>query len=162
MQTLTLKLFFLAAMSFFCTTTALAQDSNLDSDIQVLRSNIRAEKTTLVSENMKLTEAEAKGFWPVYQDYETDLSKLNDKKVALIKEYVNTYDHVTDAEAKSLTERNLALEKQKLDLKGLYFNRLSKVVSPKTAARFLQVDNRIDLLLNVQLASEIPMVEKTD
>jgi hypothetical protein len=67
---------------------------------------------------------------------------------------------MTDAQAKSLTERNLALEKQRTELKENYFNRLSKVVSARTAAQFLQVDNRIDLLLNVQLASAIPIVQK--
>ena len=162
MKNLNPKLFLLASALFLFSTATLTQDSSLDSDIQVLRSNIRADKTKLVSVNMKLTDAEAKVFWPVYQDYETDLAKLNDKKVELIKEYADTYDQMTDAEAKSLTERNLALEKQKLGLKELYFSRLTKVVSPKTAARFLQVDNRIDLLLNVQLASAIPMVEKTN
>ena len=155
------KLLLFAAASFL-TIAAPAQESNIDSDIQVLRSNIRAQKTKLVSDNMNLTDAEAKAFWPVYRDYETELGKLNDKKVSLINEYAHTYDHMTDAEAKSLTERNLTLEKQKLDLKEVYFNRLAKAVSPKTAARFLQVDNRIDLLLTVQLASAIPMVEKTN
>jgi hypothetical protein len=115
-----------------------------------------------MADNMKLTDAEAKTFWPVYQDYDANLAKLNDKKLALIREYANTYDRMTNVEAQSLTQRNLALEKQKLDLRELYFNKLSKVVSPKTAARFLQVDNRIDLLLNVQLASAIPLVEKAN
>jgi hypothetical protein len=159
MKSLNAKLVLLAA-TFLPANAAMPQGHNVDSDIQVLRSNIRAQKIKLVSDNMKLTDVEAKAFWPVYQDYETDLSKLNDKKATLIKEYADRYDHMTDAEAKSLTERNLAIEKQKLDLREAYFSRLSKVVSPKTAARFLQVDNRIDLLLNIQLASAIPMVEK--
>lgn len=160
MKASNLKLFLLICSLF--TTTVWAQDSNLDSDIQVLRSNIRADKTKIMADNMKLTDAEAKTFWPVYQDYDANLAKLNDKKLALIREYANTYDRMTNVEAQSLTQRNLALEKQKLDLRELYFNKLSKVVSPKTAARFLQVDNRIDLLLNVQLASAIPLVEKAN
>jgi hypothetical protein len=139
---------------------ALAQDTHLDSDIQILRSNIRADKTKLVSENMNLSDSEAKVFWPVYQNYETDLTKLNDKKLELIKEYADSYDHMTDEQAKSLTDRNLALEKQRIDLRADYFKKFSKVVPAKTAARFMQVDNRIDLLLNVQLASGIPMMEK--
>jgi uncharacterized membrane protein len=157
---LNLKLLLFVMTPFTFGTAAVGQNSNVDSDIQILRSNIRADKTKLVSENMKLSDAEAKAFWPVYQDYETELTRLNDKKVALIKEYANSYDQMTDAQAKSLTERNLALEKQRTELKENYFNRLSKVVSARTAARFLQVDNRIDLLLNVQLASAIPIVQK--
>ena len=139
---------------------ALAQDTALDSDIQILRSDIRADKTKLVSENMEFSDSEAKAFWPVYQSYETDLTNLNNEKVLLIKEYANSYDHMTDEEATSLTARNLALEKKRIDLKEHYFKRFSKVVPAKTAARFMQVDNRIDLLLNVQLASAIPLVAK--
>ena len=139
---------------------ALAQDSGIDSDIQILRSDIQAAKTRLVSENMNLSDSEAKGFWPVYRDYENDLSKLNDQKIALLKEYADSYDNLSDEQAKSLTDRNLELEKKRVSLREEYFPKFSKVVPPKTAARFMQVDSRIDLLLNVQLASAIPMVEK--
>lgn len=154
------KLLLLMTISVMFGTVAFAQDANLDSDIQILRSNIRAQRTKLVSDNLQLSDAEAKAFWPVYRDYETDLAKLNDKKVELIKEYANNYDQLSEEQAKSLTDRNLAIEKQRIDLKENYFRRFSNVVPAKTAARFMQVDNRIDLLLNVQLASQIPMVKK--
>lgn len=155
------NLLLLVLMGSVFATPAAAQDSNLDSDIQVLRSNIRADRAKLISDNMKLSDAEAKAFWPVYQNYETDLAKLNDKKVELIKEYDDSYDQMTDEQAKSLTDRNLAIEKQRIALKEDYFRRFSKAVPAKTAARFMQIDNRIDLLLNVQLASAIPIVENT-
>ena len=67
---------------------AFAQDnSTLDSDIQVLRSDLRAQKTQIISDNLKLSDPESKAFWPVYRDYETELSKLNDEKVSIIKDY---------------------------------------------------------------------------
>ena len=139
---------------------ALAQDSGIDSDIQILRSDIRADKTRLVSENMNLSDSEAKAFWPVYRDYENDLGKLNDQKIALLKEYAESYNNLSDEQAKSLTDRSLELEKKRVSLREEYFSKFSKVVAPKTAARFMQVDSRIDLLLNVKLASAVPMVEK--
>lgn len=140
---------------------AFAQDnSTLDSDIQVLRSDLRAQKTQIISDNLKLSDPESKAFWPVYRDYETELSKLNDEKVSIIKDYAASYDNMTDAQVQSLADRSFKLENKRNDLKQKYFKKISKAVSPKTAARFIQLENRLDLLLNLQLADSIPMIQK--
>lgn len=138
---------------------AFAQDnSTLESDIQVLRSDLRAQKTQIVSDQLKLSDSEAKAFWPIYREYDVELSKLGDEKVAIIKEYAKDYDTITDAQIQDLAQRSFKLESKRIDLREKYFKKISKAVSPKTAARFMQVDSRLDLLMNLQLADSIPMV----
>ena len=151
----------LAATLALPALAAFAQDnSTLDSDIQVLRSDLRVQKTQIISDQLKLSDAESKSFWPVYRDYETELSKLNDEKVAIIKDYANSYDTMTDTQIQSLADRTFKLESRRTDLKQKYFKKISKAVSPKTAARFIQLENRLDLLLNLQIADSIPMIAK--
>ena len=140
---------------------AFGQDnSTLESDIQVLRSDLRAQKTQIISDQLKLSDAEGKSFWPIYREYETELSKLNDEKVAIIKDYATSYDTITDAQIQSLAERTFKLDNKRTDLRQKYFKKISKAVSPKTAARFIQLESRLDLLLNLQLADSIPMIAK--
>ena len=138
-----------------------AQDNaSIDSDIQMLRANLRADKTKVMADQIQLSDSEGKAFWPIYNDYDHELSKLNDERVALLKEYVNSYDTLTDQQTQSLADRSFGLQKRRIDLRQKYFKKLSKTVSPKTAARFVQVEDRMDMLLNLQLAANIPMVQK--
>lgn len=140
-------------------TIAVAQDNpTLESDIQVLRSDLRAQKTQIVSDQLKLSDSEAKAFWPIYRDYDVELSKLGDERIAIIKEYAKDYDTITDAQIQDLADRSFKLESKRIDLRQKYFKKISKAVSPKTAARFSQVDSRLDLLMNLQIADSIPMI----
>jgi hypothetical protein len=137
-----------------------AQNESIDSDIQVLRANIRADKVEVVSQEMQLSPEEAKAFWPLYNKYDADLTKLNDQRVALLREYADNYNNLTNDQVQSLARRSFDLEKQRLNLREDYFKKISRAVSPKTAARFAQVEDRIDMLLNLQLAASVPMVQK--
>jgi hypothetical protein len=137
-----------------------AQDANIDSDIEILRANIRADKMQLVTDEMQLSDDEAKTFWPVYREYDADLTKLNDQKVDLLKEYADSYDKLTSEQVQSLARRSFELQKARVDLREHYFSKIAHAVSPQTAARFVQVEDRIDLLLNLQLAASVPMVKK--
>jgi hypothetical protein len=114
----------------------------------------------VVTEEMQLSDNEAKSFWPIYRAYDADLTKLNDQKVDLLKEYADIYGSMTNDQVESFAKRSFALQKQRVDLRADYFARISRAVSPRTAARFVQVEDRIDLLLNLQLAASIPMVQK--
>jgi hypothetical protein len=137
-----------------------AQDANIDSDIEILRANIRADRMQIVTDQMQLSDDEAKIFWPIYREYDADLTKLNDQKVDLLKEYANSYDKLTSEQVQSLARRSFELQKARVDLRQNYFNKVAHAVSPQTAARFVQVEDRIDLLLNLQLAASVPMVQK--
>lgn len=142
------------------TSFVAAQNESIDSDIQVLRANIRADKVEVVSKAMDLSPKEAKAFWPIYNQYEADLSKLNDQRVELLKEYADKYDKLTNDEVQSLAGRTFALQRDRIDLRQQYFKKFSKALSPQTAARFVQVEDRIDQLLNLQLAASVPLVQK--
>ena len=133
--------------------------SDVQSDIELLKSDVRAQRVDIVTKTMHFTDAESAAFWPIYKSYEADLDKLADQRIALIKDYANNYDTMTDAKAQSLMEQNFAIEQQRIKLKSDYFARFAKATSPKTAARFIQVDNRLDLLINLQLAEQIPLVK---
>jgi hypothetical protein len=138
-----------------------AQDNaSIDSDIQMLRADIRSDKTKIMADQMQLSDSEGKAFWPIYNDYDHELSKLNDERVALLKDYANSYDTLTDQQVQSLADRSFALQKKRIDLRQKYFKKVSKAVSPKSAARFIQVEDRVDMLLNLQLAANMPMVRK--
>jgi len=137
-----------------------AQDTSVDSDIQMLRADIRADKTKILTDQMQLSDAEAKTFWPIYNDYDHELTKLNDERVQLLKDYAQQYDTLTDQQVQSLAARSFDLQKKRIDLRQKYFKKISKAVSPKTAARFVQVEDRVDMLINLQIAANFPMVNK--
>ncbi len=138
---------------------AVQEDTNLDNYIQVLRSNLRTRKVEIVTEAMEFSDAEAKVFWPIYRNYELDLSKLNDQVIALIKDYADAGDKVAPEKAKQLAEKSFDLEQQRTDLKRKYFKELTKVMAANRVAKFFQVDRRLDLLINIQMASQIPLMD---
>jgi hypothetical protein len=137
----------------------VVQDDNLDSYIQVLRSNLRTSKVEIVAEAMQFNDAESSVFWPVYRNYEFELSKLNDQKVALLKDYAEHLDKTSPAKAKELAEKSFALEQQRTDLKRKYFREFEKVMPANRVAKFFQVDNRLDLLINLRIASMVPLID---
>ncbi len=137
----------------------ITTEDNLDSYIQVLRSNLRTQRVEIIAQAMKFTDAESSVFWPVYRKYEFDFSKLNDDKVALIKDYAEHVDSFTPAKAKELAEKSFALEQQSTDLKRKYFKELEKVMPANRVAKFFQVDHRLDLLVGLQIASQVPLID---
>jgi hypothetical protein len=134
--------------------------SYLESYIELLRSDLRTQKAALIASNMYFTRDEAAAFWPVYRDYEFELSKANDGRIAVLRDYVRDYQSMDDAKAADLTQRWFDAENQRMRLRQRYFDRFSEVLPGKTVARFYQVERRIDLLIDVQVASELPMVKK--
>jgi hypothetical protein len=136
------------------------RETNLRAYTELLRSDIRAQKVAVITEVMEFTEAEDAKFWPVYREYEAELAKVNDDRMALIKDYANNYDTLTDQVADRLAHGALDLEARRTALKTKYYDRLKTVISPKTAARFLQVENQLLLLLDLQIASSLPIASK--
>jgi hypothetical protein len=133
---------------------------SVDNDIALLRSDISKDKVSLITANMAFTPEEAGAFWPVYKQYDAELSKIGDERVALIKDYAANQQNMTDAKARELTDKWLDTEEKRLALKKKYMAEFEKVLSAKTTARFLQVENRINMLLDLQVASAVPLVTK--
>jgi hypothetical protein len=137
---------------------ALAEEKPAD-NMQILQEKIKADKKLLVSENMQLTEKEAKAFWPVYDSYQKDLGKLNERLLKLIDEYAQNYETMTDQTAQSLTNKYLALESERVKLLQSYVLKISKAVGSKKAARYLQLENKISAVVKFELAANIPLVK---
>jgi hypothetical protein len=135
------------------------REANLRAYVELLRSDIRSQKIAIITEMMQFTEADDEKFWPVYREYETELAKINDDRLALIKEYADNYEKMTDAVADRLASGALDLEARRNALKARYYDRFKSVLSPKTAARFLQVENQILLILDLQIAASLPIVQ---
>ena len=130
-----------------------------ESDVQLMREDIRSDRKQIVAANLPLTATEATKFWPVYDQYMADTTKINDGRFELIKEYAQTRDTMTDAQANSLTKRWLAFDGDANDLRLKYVPQFEKVISPKKTAMFFQIDHRLDMLIQLQLASQIPLVK---
>ena len=142
-----------------------AQDANagpntaIDRNIKLFREDVRSESKQLVAANLPLTDTEATKFWPIYDQYADEVWKIGDARVALIKEYVQSYDTMTDAQANDFMHRSEAIDQQFSALLTKYVPIFEKVISPKKTARWYQIDRHLNLLINVQLAANIPMVD---
>jgi hypothetical protein len=140
-------------------TPEQARDTNLLAYAELLRSDLRSQKVAILTEMMQFTEAEDAKFWPVYREYEADLAKINDERLALIREYATKYEAITDDVADRLARTALDLEGRRHALKVKYYDRFKSVLTPRTAARFLQIENQILLLLDLQIAASLPIVQ---
>ena len=138
---------------------ATSDQSSVDQDIALLRKDIRSDKKQIISANMQLTDAEAPKFWPVYDQYAADLAKINDAKVAAIKDYAANYSTLTDDKALALTRQIIGIEESVGQLRLKYVPIFSKVISGKKTALFFQLDRRLTALVDLQVASEVPLVE---
>jgi len=135
------------------------QDLNLRAYVELLRSDIKTQKIAVVGQVMQLTDEDGNKFWPIYRQYETELSLLTDEKLKLIRDYTSGYDSITDEKAHSLAVRAFELEAKRTALKRKYYDKLGKALSPRMAARFFQVENQILMLLDLQVASLLPVVK---
>jgi hypothetical protein len=129
-----------------------------DEDIQLLRKDLRSQKKQIVAANMDLTDAEATKFWPVYDQYTADLVKINDAKAALIKEYLQNYTRMSSEQAESYIRRRGAVEEAITQLRLKYIPVFSKVLSGRQTALFFQIDWRVGLLIDLQLA-QMPLID---
>jgi hypothetical protein len=139
---------------------ALTQDKPSD-NMQVLREKIKADKKLVVATNMGLTESEAKGFWPVYEEYQKDLGTINQRIIKLIESYAADYraNTLTDEKAKKLITEFVAIEQAEAGLKASYVPKLNKVLPAKKVARYLQIENKIRAVVKYDLAAGVPLVQ---
>ncbi len=129
-----------------------------DTDIQLLRSNLQADKNEVIAHTMRFTETESTAFWPLYRDYSHDQQVIGDARVQLIKDYAKNYDSMDDAKAKDMAQRLLDIDAKLTKLREDYWPKFEKALGAKRAAKFYQVDSRLSLMINLQLASEIPLI----
>lgn len=139
--------------------TNMSAEQVNDANIQLMRQDVRAERKKIVAANMPLTETEATKFWPVYDRYIAETIKVNDGRFALIKQYAQTYDTTTDEQADSFIKRWLALDGDNTQLRLKYVPEFEKVISHKKTAMFFQIDRRVGMMIELQLASQVPLLK---
>jgi hypothetical protein len=137
--------------------TAQSNEPSIDSSIESLRADFRADKVAIITEAMQFNDKESQAFWPVYRKYEADLTKVNDERVALIKSYAAKFNTMSDADASAMIEKSLDFESRRTEVKKKYAKEFQKAgLSPLTVAKFLQLEHRLDLLVDLKIASELP------
>jgi hypothetical protein len=129
-----------------------------DKDIDLLRKDVRSQKRQLIAENLQLTDQESEKFWPLYDKYTADLVKINDAKYAAIKEYATSYSTLTDDQATVLVQKMLGVDRAVAELRLRYIPMFNNVISGRKTAVFFQLDRRLVSLIDLQLASQIPMI----
>lgn len=142
------------------TLPSLAQDKPAD-NLEVIHEKLKTDKKLIVSKYMELTEPEAKQFWPVYEEYQKDLQKLNGRMMSLLQSYAADYrsNSLSDEKAKKLLDEWIALDKDEADHRKTYAARVLKVLPPKKAARYLQIENEFRMVLKYDLAKTVPLVQ---
>ena len=149
----------LMVMFFGSASLSLAQDKPAD-NMQILREKIRADKKLLVATNMELTESETQGFWPLYEQYQKDLEKINRRMINLLESYADDFrrNSLTDDKAKKLIDEAVAIDRAEGDLKAAYATRLSQVMPARKILRYLQIENKIRAVIRYDIASGVPLV----
>jgi len=135
-----------------------AQDKPAD-NMNIVRDAIRAEKKVLVAENMGLTEAEAAAFWPVYEEYQTEMKGIGDRMVKLVENYGATHKVMTDDTAGKLLKEMLAIQADRVKLQEKYLPKFQKVLPMTKVARYYQIENKVRAVIDYDVASQIPLVK---
>jgi cob(I)alamin adenosyltransferase len=130
-------------------------------NMEILRDKIKADKKLLVATNMELTESEAKNFWPIYEDYQKDLQKINERLIQALQSYAADYKNksMTNEKAKKLTDEYLSIEQAEVKLKSSSVPKLSKALPATKVARYLQIENKIRAVIKYDLAATVPLVQ---
>jgi hypothetical protein len=148
----------LAHQAFAQTKSAVDQPAD---SMQILREKLKADKKLVVAANMALTEAEAKGFWPLYEEYQKALHQINDRLAMVMVAYAKEYNanSLTDEKAKALLDRYFGIEESEIKLKRTFMPRLAKVLPGRKVARYLQIENKVRAIVKYELAGEVPLAK---
>jgi hypothetical protein len=130
---------------------------NLSAYVELLRSDVRTQKVAIITEVMGFTQAEDAAFWPIYREYDVEMAKLGDERVALIAEYGKNFSKLTDALADTLASKAIELEGRRNAAKAKCYDRVKAALSPRTALRFLQVEHQLLLLIDLQISAVLPI-----
>ncbi|HET9253505.1 MAG TPA: hypothetical protein VFP58_15435 [Candidatus Eisenbacteria bacterium] len=136
---------------------ALAQTAT--DELEAARTQIQADRKAIVSKLMQMTEAESNAFWPVYNTYREDIRKIDDKLVAVAENYFSNADSLTDKQAQSLLSDWMKLRADKLNLRKSYVKKFSKTMATTKVVRFYQIENKMDAVIDYEMAASIPLVQ---
>ncbi len=132
------------------------QQPSLDSVIAVFRADMNADRATVITQAMNFSDKDAAAFWPIYRKYDYERSLLDDRRVAVIKQYAEKYPALSDGDAKAMAEQMFDCESRIAELKKTYFKKFNKVLPALTVAKFFQLEHRMDLLTDMKVESSLP------
>jgi hypothetical protein len=146
------------ALSYPASAQVNAQFADVSDEIEMVRSLVRIERKALVEQEKQLAPAESQAFWSVYNDYEAERTKINDRTVKVITDYAAAYPDVGDARAEALLDEAFEVDSDLLSLKHKYARRFAKVLAPARVARFFQIERKLDAVQNLEIAEQIPLI----
>jgi hypothetical protein len=138
--------------------SASSNAQNIQAYIALLRLNVRQQKAEMMGAVMQLSAADAAKFWPIYEQYDKELTKLNDQRVANIQDYASSYDQMTDAKADELIQKAMSYRKQRAELLAKTYESVKQALGGIEAARFMQVEEQLLLIIDLQIDSSLPVV----
>jgi len=157
----------LVALLLLITAAARTQEKassdkelNLRAYTELLRADVKVKRVAIITEIMQFDDTEAASFWPIFRAYDLELSKIGDDRISVIVNYIDNYENITDQKADQLMTQVFALEAQRAELKKKYFDKMKKTLSPVTAARFFQIENQIQHIIDLQISASLPTMQQ--
>lgn len=147
----------LSLLVLIMTSSTFAADA--EDEIAMIREMAATERLALVTANMDLTEAEGKDFWPLYRQYRTEVTKLDDRGLAMIEDYAENSQDMSNEKARQITEEWFEIEQERLSVKQRHARKFRSALSEIKVARLLQIENKIDLVNQLEVASQIPLMQ---
>ena len=133
------------------------KELNIEEYVKLLREDVRSQKSAVMSAVMQLDPEKAAKFWPIYRDYDMELTKVNDLRIENLEQYARVYDQLTDEKADELIRHAMAYQQQRADVLAKYYERMKQQLGAVTAARFVQVEHQLLLIIDLQIASSLPV-----
>ena len=138
---------------------AAAQDADMEATFEMVRGFMENERETMIEEELRLTDAEAEGFWPIYEAYRAEIDVLQNRYASLISEYAENYDALSDETAQHIVDEYFEIENGLLAVREAYVERFTEILSIQKTTRFYQIENRIDNVADLALMREIPLID---
>ena len=147
------------AMAQTPTTAQQTQEANIKAYIEMLRQDVKKDKVSILTELMDFGPGDAAKFWPVYNEYDTALTKLADERIAVIRMYAENYDALSDEMATQIATSMMDIEGRRVELRKQYLPRMIETLGAKAAVRWLQIEAQIEKVLDLQILASLPIVE---
>ncbi len=141
---------------------ASSRELNTDAYIQLLRADLSTKTVQIVRETMQLNDQQSATFWPIYRQYQAEQSKLITDKLAIVTDYANSFSTMTDSKADQLAQQTIQLDQKRMALREKYYATMKKALSPVIAVRFFQVEHQLQLIVDLQIAANLPIIEEND
>jgi len=149
-------------LSIFLGLLAITAFSQTENDyLEIVRDVLKTEKKAAIAEVMMLSEEESQPFWTLYNQFESALYEVHNKRINIIKDYADNYETMTDEKADDLTNRMFKFEAELMKIEKSYYSKFKKIIPAGKAAKLMQANNKIETMVNYELAASIPLVETT-